>query len=104
LGVDGSLEVEMFNGETSSGNRIKNEGADEAKSDFEMGYEFIRLVIPAIISSLFVLLQESVNLIFVGQLGSAPKIAAVGIGNSIQNMLGVSVFVGMNGAINTLVS
>jgi Na+-driven multidrug efflux pump len=50
------------------------------------------------------MIQEIVNLIFVGHLENAAKIAAVGMGNAIQNMIGVSIIVGMNGALNSLVS
>ena len=50
------------------------------------------------------MLQEIVNLIFVGHLHSAAKLAAIGLGNTIQNMLGFSIIIGFNGALNTLVS
>ncbi len=66
--------------------------------------EMLRIIFPCIFSSFFVMLQELVNLAFVGHLGSADAIAAVGLGNAAQNMIAVSVIVGMNGAINTLVS
>jgi Na+-driven multidrug efflux pump len=66
-----------------------------------MTAQFLRLAIPAIFSSLFLILQESINIIFVAELNSVHKIAGVGVGNSIQNILGVSVFIGMNGALNT---
>ena len=45
-----------------------------------------------------------VNLVFVGHLENAAKLAAVGLGNAIQNMIGISIIVGMNGALNSLVS
>ena len=50
------------------------------------------------------MIQELVNLYFVGHLGNAAKLAAVGLGNAIQNMIGISIIVGMNGALNSLVS
>ena len=50
------------------------------------------------------MLQEIVNLIFIGHLNNPSMIAAVGMGNAIINMLGLAVIVGMNGALNTLVS
>ena len=69
-----------------------------------MALNFLRLVIPSVFSTFALMLQEIVNLIFVGHLHSASKIAAVGIGNAIQNILGISIIIGMNGALNTLVS
>ena len=45
-----------------------------------------------------------VNLVFVGHLEDADKIAAVGLGNAVQKMIGISIIVGMNGALNSLVS
>lgn len=39
-----------------------------------------------------------------GHLGSAHKIAAIGIGNAVQNCIAISVILGLNGALNTLIS
>ena len=43
-------------------------------------------------------------MIFVGHLNDAAKMAGVGMGNMIINMLGLSLICGMNGAMETLVS
>ena len=45
-----------------------------------------------------------VNLLLVSNLGIPELVAAVGVGNGFINMFGMSILVGMNGAINTLVS
>ena len=45
-----------------------------------------------------------INLIFVGHLNEPAMIAGVGMGNMIQNMIGMSMFVGLNSALETLVS
>ena len=50
------------------------------------------------------MIQDMVNLVFVGRLENAEKIAAVGLGNAVQKMIGISIIVGMNGALNSLVS
>jgi MATE family multidrug resistance protein len=50
------------------------------------------------------MLQEIINLIFVGHLNNPEMMAGVGMGNMIQNMLGLSFFIGLNGALETLCS
>jgi MATE family multidrug resistance protein len=47
---------------------------------------------------------ESINTMFVGHLNDPAKLAGVGLGNLIINMFGVAIIVGMNGALETLVS
>mmetsp|Transcript_13298 Transcript_13298/g.22584 ORF Transcript_13298/g.22584 Transcript_13298/m.22584 type:complete len:164 (-) Transcript_13298:1019-1510(-) len=71
---------------------------------WEMSVDLLTLILPSVFSSLFFMLQEFVNLFFIGYLHSSAKIAAVGMANTIQNMLGGSIFMGMNGALNTFVS
>lgn len=48
--------------------------------------------------------QEMINLVFIGQLDNHVYLAAVGMGNCIQNMLGLSVVIGLSGSLETLVS
>ncbi len=45
-----------------------------------------------------------INLIFVGHYGNQSMIAGLGMANMINNTLGMSLFLGMNGAVETLVS
>ena len=66
--------------------------------------KIVRLVVPAVFQTFMMMLQEIVNLIFIGHLNNPSMIAAVGMGNAIVNMLGLAVIIGMNGALNTLVS
>jgi Na+-driven multidrug efflux pump len=49
-------------------------------------------------------MQEFINLVFVGHLNDSTLIAAVGLGNAYIAMIGLSVIVGMNGALDTLCS
>ena len=67
-------------------------------------YSFLELAIPAVFCTFMMMIQEMVNLVYVGHLENAAKLAAVGLGNAIQNMIGISIIVGMNGALNSLVS
>ena len=62
------------------------------------------LTVPTIFGSVVIFLQEIINLIFVGHLHDASKIAAIGIGNALINILGVAFITGMNGASNTYIS
>ena len=43
-------------------------------------------------------------MVFVGYLHDAAKMAGVGMGNTVLNMIGLSIACGLNGAIETLVS
>jgi multidrug resistance protein, MATE family len=45
-----------------------------------------------------------VNLIFLGHLNKAELLAGVGVGNMFQNFCGLSIIIGLNGALETLVS
>ena len=45
-----------------------------------------------------------INLIFVGNYGNQSMIAGLGMANMINNIFGMSLCLGMNGAVETLVS
>lgn len=49
-------------------------------------------------------MAETVNLKFIGQSNDPKLIAAVGMGNIINLMLGIGMFTGLNSALETLVS
>ena len=63
-----------------------------------------KLAIPAVFCTLFMFMQNIVNLILVSSIHQPELVAAIGLGNGFINMFGMSVVVGMNGALNTLVS
>jgi len=44
------------------------------------------------------------NLIFIGHLDDAALLAGVGMGNTILSVFGISLFLGLNGALETLVA
>ena len=50
------------------------------------------------------MLIVTVNLIFIGHLGDATKVASCGLGNMIVFIFGNSAFIGMNSGMETLVS
>lgn len=50
------------------------------------------------------MVQENVNLIFIGHLNNAEMMAGVGMGNMIMNILGLTIAMGLNGALETLSS
>ncbi len=45
-----------------------------------------------------------INLIFVGNFGDKAMIAGLGMGSMINNIIGTSLFAGINVAVETLVS
>jgi len=64
----------------------------------------IKIAVPASLGAIISFSQETINLIFIGALNDTVSLAAVGLGNIFINMLGVAIFFGMNGALETLVS
>ena len=50
------------------------------------------------------MVTENVNLIFIGHLNNKSMMAGVGMGNMVQNVLGLSIVMGFGGALDTLVS
>lgn len=59
---------------------------------------------PACISQLLNLAQQTINVIFIGQLGDAGKFAAIGVGSMVITLFGYGPYVGLNSGIETLVS
>ena len=60
--------------------------------------------LPASLGAIISFSQETMNLLFIGSLNKTIPLAAVGLGNLFINMLGVAIFFGLNGALETLVS
>ena len=50
------------------------------------------------------MLMEVINLSMIGQLNNTVLVAAVGMGNMTINMLGLSLIMGFNSALDTLIS
>ena len=50
------------------------------------------------------MMQENINLIFLGQLNKPAMMAGVGMGNMFMNMIGLTPAWGLHSALETLVS
>lgn len=81
-------------------------GKDE--SDFisfrRAAWNILKPSLPSILGLVFQMLVEIVNLIFIGNLNDPVALAGVGLGNMLINMICYSIGMGLNGAIDTLVS
>lgn len=65
----------------------------------------IKIAIPAMMTFVFGTLSELINTYFIGRyLNDARILAGAGMGNIIISMMCLSVFMGMNGALETLIS
>lgn len=63
-----------------------------------------KIAVPAMMTFFFQFLSELINTYFIGLLNEPKKLAGAGMGNIILNMMCVSVYLGMNGALETLIS
>lgn len=64
----------------------------------------LAIAVPAMMTFFFQFFCELINTYFIGRKDSAELLASVGLGNIILNMTCTSVFLGMNGALETLIS
>jgi len=65
--------------------------------------KLMNLAVPAMLGNFLSLLQETINLVFIGQLNDKELLAAVGLGNSVFICFGVCIYFGLNSAMETLV-
>ena len=49
-------------------------------------------------------IQEQINLIFIGSLQDPAKLSGIGVGNMVMNLLPYALMIGINTALETLVS
>ena len=66
--------------------------------------KFTRLSLPLVISFLMMNIQEQINLIFIGNLQDPAKLSGIGVGNMVMNLLPYALMIGINTALETLVS
>jgi len=67
--------------------------------------EVVRAAIPNIAALLLTLIPETMNMLSIGQVAvSEDAVAAIGLGNMVQNCFGLSIGIGLTGALDTLVS
>ena len=67
-----------------------------------MSFEFLQVVVPSCLSIGMFFIQQSVNIYVAGHLNDASVLAAIGMGNLIQNCLFTAPIVGVNSAFETL--
>ena len=60
--------------------------------------------IPAIFGQLFEMFVEIANMFFVGHLNDSVALASVGLGNMVINVTSYSIGIGLNSALDTLVT
>ena len=77
---------------------------DEKDSQIQMATLILKQAIPGMFCMVTLMMQEVVNLIFIGHLDDAALLAGVGMGNTILSVFGISLFLGLNGALETLVA
>ena len=65
---------------------------------------FGRVSLPLIMSFLMMNIQEQINVIFIGSLKDPAKLSGIGVGNMVTNMVPYSLMIGINTALETLVS
>lgn len=70
----------------------------------EMYGKILKLAIPAILNNIVRMMMEVINLSMIGQLNNTVMVAGVGMGNMTINMLGLSLIMGFNSALDTLIS
>lgn len=59
-----------------------NDGGDKDTTVFQKYVFCLKMMIPACVCSFIMYFYQILNLIFVGYLGDAQKIAAIGLGNA----------------------
>lgn len=62
------------------------------------------LALPTVLSAILTFFVEIVNIAFIGHLNDSLMISGVGMGNMMVNAFWFSVYMGINGALETLVS
>lgn len=84
------------------------EDETDCETDFicfkDASWNILKTSVPSILGLIFEMLIEVVNLMFIGHLDDPVALAGVGLGNMMLTMICFSIGVGLNGAIDTLVS
>ena len=66
--------------------------------------KFFKIALPATVSVLVQMLITTVNLVYIGHLNDATKVASCGLGNMIIFIFGNAAFQGINSGTEILVS
>ena len=78
--------------------------AEDDDTTFGKVRKFLGLAVPSMVTMFVLMIQEIVNLVFVGRLDNPAMLAGVGMGNLTMNILSLSIAYGLNGALESLVS
>ena len=70
----------------------------------QMVSAFLKVAIPTVVASIIFFIQHLTNMIVAGHLENKEMLAAIGMGNMIQNCFFISPIMGINSAIETLAS
>ena len=70
----------------------------------QISLEIGRIAVPTIISCVFMQMMYLINTVYAGKLGDASQLAGLGLGTCLLESLTLSIIMGMNGALETLVS
>lgn len=86
----------------------KSLGTEEEYSDYitysQALLDIAKASLPSALGLIFEMLVEVINMMFIGHLNDPVALGAVGLGNMLVNMVCFSIGVGINGAVDTLVS
>lgn len=66
--------------------------------------EILALAVPASLTMMITILVEVLNLVIIARLEDEDMLAGVGMGNMTQNLLGLSIILGFNSTLDTLIS
>ena len=99
----GSQPFHGLAGELSNNTREENNRQSQVAYWVILG-NIIRASIPSILGLVFQMLVEVVNLVFVGHLNDPVALGGVGLGNLLINVICFTIGMGLNGALDTLVS
>jgi Na+-driven multidrug efflux pump len=69
-----------------------------------MSSHYLKLAVPAVLNAITMQAVMQMNIIFLSHMGDATIISGAGLGNMTVNILCLSLMIGLNGAIDTLVS
>lgn len=64
----------------------------------------LKNAVPQMATNVLSFVNETTNIIFIGHYASEAALAAVGLGNMMQNVFGLSIGIGLIGALDTLIS
>jgi len=77
-------------------------GVQGKDSWLSLTWGLVQVALPASITMVFSVLQDLVNMIFIGHSNDAAKIAGIGLGNMYVNICCQAIMLGLNGGIGTL--